>query len=90
MGEVMFNITSPKRVPTIESVCAEHGLKAEEIDRDFGVIAVSPDEHVYTILIEENAAARLDPARKPLAGPFSNPRIEPFGPPVAEKPPEDG
>jgi len=81
MGKVMFNITSPKGAPTIESVCTDHGLNREEIDTDFGVIAVSPGEHVYTVLIDESAAARLEPGRKALSGPFSNPRIEPFGPP---------
>ena len=37
-------------------------------------------EHLYTILVDEAAAARVQDAA-PVEGVFGNPRIEPFGPP---------
>ena len=54
--------------------------RPEEIDAEFGVVPIDPDNHLYTVLVDEQASARV--AGQPgVEGPFSNPRIEPFGPP---------
>ena len=83
MSKVMFNVRWPEGHPTAEQVCQKYGLSPEDVDDQFGVIEVDPAEHVYTILVDEAAAARLDPDRANgrLEGPFSNPKIEPCGPP---------
>lgn len=62
--------------------CARDLLGVDEaaIDHDFGVISVSPNENLYTVLVEAGAADEL-PTGGDVSGPFSNPRIEPFGPP---------
>ena len=60
------------------------GLTPEEVDPGFGVVNISPAEHLYTILVEEAAAARVGDADQ-VEGVFSNPRIEPYGPPGATR-----
>jgi hypothetical protein len=56
------------------------GLGDEEVDADYGLVAIDPEEGRYAILVEESASARV--AKKPgVEGPFANPPIEPFGPP---------
>jgi hypothetical protein len=60
------------------------GLTSEEVDPGFGVVNISPAEHLYTILVEEAAAARVGDADQ-VEGVFSNPRIEPYGPPEGDQ-----
>ena len=43
------------------------------------MVNISPAEHLYTILVDEAAAARVANA-DPVEGVYGNPRIEPFGP----------
>ena len=65
---------------TLKEVQRRLGLSPDEIDDDFGVVNIDPEQNLYAIMVEEQTGARLsdDPDVK---GPYANPRIEPFGPP---------
>ena len=65
---------------TVEKVAERLGLRPEEIDAEFGVVPIDPENHLYTVLVDEQASARVA-AQPGVEGPFANPRIEPFGPP---------
>ncbi|HET9558666.1 MAG TPA: hypothetical protein VFS70_16115 [Actinomycetota bacterium] len=60
------------------------GLAADEVDPAFGVVNISPAEHLYTMLVDQEAADRIADAPQ-VEGVFSNPRIEPFGPPDEDR-----
>jgi hypothetical protein len=81
MGKVMLTFDAPTP-PSLDEVKQRFGLNDEEIDDTFGVIEVDPKTHTCTILVEEAAAARITgrPDWKG-GGPYSNPKIAPFGPP---------
>jgi hypothetical protein len=82
MGKVMITITAVDRTPSIETVKKQYGLKDDQIDAEFGVIEVDPDEHTYTVLVDDSVVSRITSDKRwKVEGPFSNPRIEPFGPP---------
>ena len=82
MAKVMVTIHGPDTPPTIADVRDRYGLSQDEIDASFGVVEIDPDEQVYTVLVEEEAAAKIQSNDEwRTEGPFSNPRIEPFGPP---------
>jgi hypothetical protein len=81
MAKVMVNIHTQGEAPTLQSVRERFGLRGEEIDSDFGVIEVDEKEGVYTILVDERAAAKLSgDARWKVTGPFPEGRIAPMGP----------
>ena len=82
MSKVMMTIRSPQGPPSLAAIRERYGLSATDLDERFGVVAVDPADHAYTILVERAAAARIQPGQGwEIEGPFSNPRIEPFGPP---------
>lgn len=82
MSKVMITIEGPEAAPTVEQLQARYHLAAADIDPEFGVVEIDPEQHVYTILVEEAAAGKItSDNRWKVHGPFSNPRIEPFGPP---------
>ena len=55
-------------------------LTKDDISENFGIVSLDPAAHLYAILVEEEAAARLE-GREAVAGVYANPKIEPFGPP---------
>jgi hypothetical protein len=85
MAKVLYNVRWTGERPTLEAICQRFGFTTDELDQQYGVIEIDPDEHVYSILVEDSAVARVGAEWRtegtPLEGPFSNPRIEPFGPP---------
>jgi hypothetical protein len=76
----MLTLTRDPSRASLEAVQEDLGLDAADIDRDFGVVEIDPDEHLYAILVEESAAQRAS-GQEGVEGPYADPPIEPFGPP---------
>jgi hypothetical protein len=76
----MLTLKLHPRKATVAAVCRQLKLAPEQIDPDFGVVNIDPKKNLYTILVEEKAALKLG-GKQGVKGPYSNPRIEPFGPP---------
>jgi hypothetical protein len=82
MAKVMITIEAPGEPPTLAGLRQRYNLRESEIDERFGVVEIDPQEHLYTVLVEASAAAKIQPgAGWEVQGPFSNPRVQPFGPP---------
>lgn len=64
----------------MEKACARLRLSEAEADPDFGLVSIDPDKDLYAILVPEEIAERLERGGG-VEGSFSNPKIEPFGPP---------
>ncbi len=67
---------------TLSNARATLDLREDEVDPNFGIVNVSPEQNLYAILVDEKVADRLE-GHKAVAGSFSNPKIEPFGPPLS-------
>jgi hypothetical protein len=58
---VMVSLTAPDPAPTLERIARQYGLPLDALDPEFGVIAVSPDEGVYTVRVDAAWAHCIDP-----------------------------
>jgi len=80
MSRVMVTLELEKSKASFDQVKRVLGLSDSQVDAEFGLVNISPDEHLYTILVDEDAAERLQ-GKHGVRGVYSNPKIEPFGPP---------
>jgi hypothetical protein len=76
MANVMITLQLEPEQSSLEEVRRLLGLAEDEVDQRFGVVNINPSEHLYTILVDQEAAERVKDAG-PVRGVFSNPRIEP-------------
>ena len=82
MRTIMLTIRTKGERPTLDLLRARYGLTEEEIDTSFGIVAIDPEEDMFTILILERVASKVQSDSEwDVKGPYSNPQIEPFGPP---------
>lgn len=64
---------------TLARVRKKLNLKIDEVDLDFGLVTLSPERHLYAIVVKDDVADRLE-GRQGVIGSYSNPVIGPFGP----------
>jgi hypothetical protein len=76
----MMTVELDPGAATVAQAAERLGVSPDEIDAEFGVVSIDPDQNLYTVLVDERAASAAA-GRPGVEGPFSNPRIEPFGPP---------
>jgi hypothetical protein len=85
MSTVLMSLRAVSEAPTLEELKKRFGLENGEIDSEFGVVEVAPGE--FSFLVEEAAAEKcVSSGDWEVRGPFSNPRIAPFGPPEPSSP----
>ncbi|MTD93493.1 hypothetical protein GIW81_03985 [Hyphomicrobium sp. xq] len=66
--------------PTLANAAKSLGVKIGAIDKDFGIVPIDPDRHLYSIKVSPEAVPSMA-ADAQYRGPFSNPRIGTYGPP---------
>jgi hypothetical protein len=75
----MMTVELDPETATVAQAAERLGVEPDRIDAEFGVVSIDPEHNLYTVLVDEKAAAEA--AGQPgVEGPFSNPRIEPFAP----------
>lgn len=82
MAKLMLTVKLDPERATLADASRELGVDEAELDPDFGVVNIDPDEDLFTVLVDEQTAERVD--GKAAGGPYANPPIEPFGPPEPE------
>lgn len=82
---VLMTVTLPADQVTLDAAIAALGVSPADVDVEYGLVPIDPDNGTYALLVSEEAGARVgdDPAAhgRGVEGPFANPVIEPYGPP---------
>ena len=80
MNKVLYSLTwKGEEKPTIDALLRTYQIKEAEIDQDFGIIEIDPENKLYAIMVEAEVAGRLSNYEGDLKGPYANVRIEPMG-----------
>jgi hypothetical protein len=80
VAKVLFTVKLAPDEATLPVVQKRLGLADGDLDEEFGVVSIDPQRSLYTILVDEGAAAKLE-GQEAVQGPYANPPIETFGPP---------
>jgi len=76
---VLITVTVPTGRADFTAQRERLGLSEDEVDTEYGAIPIDPEHGKYALRVTPAAASRLLGVSG-VEGPFSNPRIEPFGP----------
>jgi hypothetical protein len=77
----LMTVMIPGAKPGIERAAKALGVKPDAIDPAYGVVPLDPSRGLYAVQVREDALLKQKPSStSTYRGPFSNPRIEPFGP----------
>ena len=82
MADVLITVRLPAPA-TLETAMRHLDLAEDEVDTAYGLVPVDPDRDLYVLRVSESAGRRLGDsgAGKADGGPYSDPPIEPYGPP---------
>jgi hypothetical protein len=86
-GSVMalMTVTGANGPPSLEAAAAELGVTVDDIDQSFGIVAVDPQRGLYCVQVPADRVPTDTGSGETYRGPFSNPKIAPFGPVVGKK-----
>ena len=86
MGEmVIMTISGGQEQLSIERVAKDLSVPLCAFDAQFGVILVDPKRDIYAIRVDPDQMPEAIRSDFILSGPFSDPKIAPFGPPKREE-----
>ena len=77
---VLMTVQGKNGPPSLGEAAAQLGVAVEDIDAGFGVVPIDPGRGLYSVQVPAERLPARSGADEPYRGPFSNPRIEPFGP----------
>jgi hypothetical protein len=79
---VLMTVECGANSPSLEDAAAALGVPVSALDPVFGVVPIDPSKNLCAVQIRSNAVPKV---KGDFKGPFSNPRIETFGPPKTGK-----
>jgi hypothetical protein len=73
---VLMGVVHQGGPPSLAEVALHLGVQIEDIDANYGVLLLDPEQGVYTVRVRED---RIRPtSSEPYRGPFSDPDIAPL------------
>ena len=67
--------------PSRSAAADQLGVAVTDIDADYGVVPIDPDRDVYAVRVRADRLPSENDETKPYRGPYSDPKIAPFGGP---------
>ncbi|MBB2740478.1 UNVERIFIED_ORG: hypothetical protein FHR35_000298 [Microbispora rosea subsp. rosea] len=80
MAEVLITVRLAAPA-TLEAAMRRLGLTEDEVDAAYGLVPVDPGKNLYVLRVTEDAGRRVGDSGAADGGPYSDPPIEPYGPP---------
>ncbi|GAB3897759.1 hypothetical protein [Microbispora bryophytorum] len=82
MGKVLITVRLAPPA-TLETAMLRLGLTEDDVDTAYGLVPVDPGRNLYVLRVTEDAGRRVGDSDGGTAdgGPYSDPPIEPYGPP---------
>jgi hypothetical protein len=79
---VLMTVTGTKDAgaPSIDFIARQLGIKTSDIDTNYGIVPLDPSRSQYGVRVRAGSLTAVSTTGKPYAGPFSDPKIAPFGP----------
>jgi hypothetical protein len=78
--EGLYTVRGDGGPPTYEEAARQIGVSPDDIDHEFGIVALDPTLGLYSVRASVAAPPKQGPTPEGYVGPFSDPKIEPFGP----------
>lgn len=79
---VLMTIQARTGTPGLAEAARALGLPSKALDAEFGVVSIDPEKCLFTVRVfSEFLPDREDQDRSGVSGPYSDPRIGPFGTP---------
>jgi hypothetical protein len=79
-NKVMLTVRLQPAEANLPAVQRKLKLAKGQIDPDFGVVSIRPQDQLYAILVDDDIAGRISSVEG-VQGPYANPPIEALGPP---------
>jgi hypothetical protein len=80
-GMALMTVRGTDQAPSLADAAAQLGVAAEDLDGSFGVVPIDPANGLYSVQVRSDRLPAQTESSQPYRGPFSNPRIDTFGPP---------
>jgi hypothetical protein len=77
---VLMTIESPEGVPDLAGAASILGVDVSAVDTAFGVVPIDPENGKYAVQVRASAVSNSGKTADGFNGPYSNPRIEGYGP----------
>lgn len=78
MAKMLWTVRLDPTKTSLRDVLERYALKEGDLDAAYGVVPLAPEEGLFAVMVEADAVAGKGAGAE---GPFSNPRVETFGPP---------
>jgi hypothetical protein len=75
---VLMTVTLEKSEASLAAAAVALGVCADDFDAAFGLVPIDPDRGLYAVKVRHGALPDRE-AAETYRGPYSNPKIAPFG-----------
>jgi hypothetical protein len=77
---VLMTVHGTDGPPSLADSAKQLGLSVDDLDPGFGVLPIDPTRGLYSVQVRADRVPPETETAQPYHGPFSNPKIAPFGP----------
>jgi hypothetical protein len=79
----LMTVNCQEGAPSLEQAAQQLGVSVHDVDASYGIVPIDPDRGLYAVQVRgDKLPAKSENTRgEAHRGPWSNPKIEPFGPP---------